>query len=274
MSTDDFERVTLRNGHRAIRHKGHDEVMHPSVGPWAEANALYVGQSGLAELLKDPSATQLCVYDIGLGAAANAAAAVTCARQINGPRRSLKLVSFECDLAPLELSLEDDEGFPYLSPLRPALEKLMTDRHYEEPGLSWELWLGDAQEQLRHASAKADLLFHDPFSPASNPMLWTPDFFAALKAQSTDDALLLTYSAATPTRVSMLLGGFFVGYGDPVGTKKETTVAATRYARVTRPLGPEWLQRWKRSDAQHTHGPSLHDDQWKRRLENHSQFQR
>jgi hypothetical protein len=33
----DFELVTLRNGARAVRHLGHGEVMHPSIGPWQEA---------------------------------------------------------------------------------------------------------------------------------------------------------------------------------------------------------------------------------------------
>ena len=48
----DFELVTLRNGTRAVRHLGHGEVMHPSVGPWQEACALYVEQSRLAEKLQ------------------------------------------------------------------------------------------------------------------------------------------------------------------------------------------------------------------------------
>lgn len=38
----DFELVTLRNGSRAVRHLGHGEVMHPSVGPWQEALRIYV----------------------------------------------------------------------------------------------------------------------------------------------------------------------------------------------------------------------------------------
>ena len=35
----EFEVVTLRNGARALREKSSGEIMHPAVGPWAEANA-------------------------------------------------------------------------------------------------------------------------------------------------------------------------------------------------------------------------------------------
>src|SRR5690242_4509515 len=48
----DFELVTLRNGARAVRHLGHGEVMHPSIGPWQEALRLYVDQPRLAERLR------------------------------------------------------------------------------------------------------------------------------------------------------------------------------------------------------------------------------
>ena len=63
----DFELVTLRNGARAVRHLGHGEVMHPSVGPWQEACALYVEQSRLADKLQ-VAGPPVRVWDVGLGA--------------------------------------------------------------------------------------------------------------------------------------------------------------------------------------------------------------
>src|SRR3954467_10405098 len=97
----DFELVTLRNGARAVRHVGHGEVMHPSIGPWQEAQALYVEQSGLRERLQE-AGPPLCVWDVGLGAGTNAVAALSAARAL-GPaqRRALRVLSFEVDLAPL-----------------------------------------------------------------------------------------------------------------------------------------------------------------------------
>ena len=67
----------------------------------------------------------------------------------------------------------------------------------------------------------------------------------------------LTYSAATPTRVTLLLAGFYVGAGSSTGTKGETTVAATQLQALESPLGARWLERWRRSSSRAPHGAPL-----------------
>lgn len=256
---DDFELVTLRNGFRAVRHKGHDEVMHPSVGPWAEANALYVTQAKLDAALRVDTSEPLRIYDVGLGAAANAVAALTVWRAVK-PKRPVIVESFEIDLQPLKLALGDAEGFPFLVPFADALRTLIDRGVYEEPGLRWNLHLGDALDKIANASSPATLIFHDPFSPESNPPLWSPDAFQKLHARSTaqgEGTLLLTYSASTRTRVSLLLGGFYVGVGAPIGTKQETTVAATKRELLEKPLDARFLQRWERSSSRAPWGSEL-----------------
>ena len=259
----DFELVTLRNGHRAVRHVGHGEVMHPAVGPWLEAQRLYVEQGGLAERLGREDPTPLVLLDVGLGAATNAVAALTCAVGLGALRkRPLHVVSFEVDLAPLRLALADPGGFPFLVPFRDACERLMGEGRWEGEGLRWELLLGDARGHLAHAALPpAELVFFDPFSPASNPEMWTPGTLARVRERCRQDpearALLTTYSAATPTRVSLLLAGFYVGAGLSTGTKGETTVAAVHRAALEAPLGARWLERWERSSSRAPHGELL-----------------
>lgn len=257
----DFELVTLRNGSRAVRHTGHGEVMHPSVGPWLEAQRLYVEQCELARRLQgkgDP----LVLLDVGLGAATNAVAALTCARDLAGRRRALSIYSFEVDLAPLRLALADPEGFPFLVPFREACEHLMAEGAWEDEGLRWQLLRGDARGHLSEgALPPAELVFFDPFSPASNPEMWTPGTLSKVRDCCRNDeeaaALLTTYSAATPTRVSLLLAGFYVGAGLSTGTKGETTVAALHPSALQAPLGARWLERWERSSARAPHGEPL-----------------
>ncbi len=84
-----------------------------------------------------------------------------------------------------------------------------------------------------------------------------------MRAHARDDrdgCTLFTYSAATPTRVSLLLGGFYVGTGAATGMKKETTVAATRRELLEQPLDARWLSRWERSAAQAPHGALLSEE--------------
>jgi tRNA U34 5-methylaminomethyl-2-thiouridine-forming methyltransferase MnmC len=270
----DFELVTLRNGARAVRHLGHGEVMHPSVGPWQEAQALYVEQSRLAEKLR-VEGPPLTVWDVGLGAGTNAVAALTCARELGAQqRRELRVVSFEIDLSPLRLALADAVGFPFLQPFGQACAALLRGEPWSEGRSRWQLHLGDAEALWRDAWDPADLIFFDPFSPASNPDLWTPAAFARLRAHARNDGdgcTLLTYSAATPTRVSLLLGGFYVGTGIATGTKKETTVAATQRELLLQPLDARWLSRWERSTAQAPHGMAL-SEEIQRALRGHRQF--
>lgn len=269
----DFELITLRSGFRAVRHVGNGEVMHPSVGPWNEALALYVGQSKLPERLSREG-QPLLLLDVGLGAATNAVAALTSAAEVTGRKRALHVVSFEIDLAPLRLALADPEGFPFLVPFADACRALIEKGRWERDGLSWTLLMGDALEGLKQAPRPAELVFFDPFSPESNPAMWTSKAFQALHASCTSEGegtLVTTYSASTRTRASMLLGGFFVGVGAAVGTKKETTVAATRKDQLAAPLDARWLERWRRSTARAPHGEEL-TAEMAAQIEAHPQF--
>lgn len=271
----DFELVTLSNGTRAVRNLVHGEVMHPAIGPWQEAQALYVAQSRLAEQLQQPGSA-LCVWDVGLGAGTNAVAALTCALDL-GPlqRRKLHVVSFEIDLAPLRLALADAQGFPFLQPFARPVAELVAQRSWSAGLLQWDLHLGDAAELWHRPWQPADIVFFDPFSPVSNPSLWTPSAFSLLRRHAREDGdgcTLFTYSAATPTRVSLLLGGFNVGIGLSTGRKAETTVAATRTDLLDRPLDQQWLARWERSSSKAPHGMAL-DAHIELAVRQHAQFE-
>ena len=83
--------------------------------------------------------------------------------------------------------------------------------------------------------------------------------------------MLVTYSASTRTRVSLLLAGYFVGAGPSTGNKGETTAAATRRGLLAEPLGARWLERWERSSARAPHGEEL-TAELDRALRAHPQF--
>jgi queuine tRNA-ribosyltransferase len=274
----DFELVTLKSGARAVRHLGHGEVMHPGVGPWEEANHLYVKQTGLQELIslkgaRRPGEKALRILDVGLGAASNAVAALTCAREVGaGRRRGIEVVSLEHDLAPLRLALDDPEGFDFLVPFAEAAQTLIRDGFWEGEGLQWRLLTGDAQKRLEEVGRDFELVFQDPFSPEQNPSLWTVEWLERIRALAHPDGMqLVTYSSATPTRVSLLLAGYYVGAGVSTGMRGETTIAATRKELLNQPLQHRWLKRWERSSARAPHGAEL-SPAFEQAIRQHPQF--
>lgn len=259
----DYEIITLRSGARAVKNLRHGEVMHPMVGPWEEANFLYVEQTGLRDRLVREGDGPLRIYDVGLGAGANAAAALSCAAQTQGPKRALELVSFENDLSSLKLALSEPDSFPFLKPWAEAVRALLETGSWRGESVSWTLHHGDFLAHLAIAKAPAELVFFDPFSPETNPAFWTRECLARLRRACREDgpgAVLATYSSATPTRVAMLLAGFYVGAGRSVGPRAETTIAATRRELLAAPLGDRWLDRWRRSSARAPHGELLSNE--------------
>jgi len=251
-SEGDFELVTLSSGARAVRQTKHGEVMHPGVGPEEEAARLYLRQPLTLGL--EAKAGALRVLDVGLGAAANAATWLSWAFR---GARELTLVSLEKDRAPLKLALDDPEGFAFLGPWTDAAQELLRTGRYEQGRIRWRLLEGDARETLREAGADFDLVMQDPFSPETEPELWTPGWFAALRAVCGPKAWLATYSSATPVRVGLLMGGWFIAAGVASGARAETTVACTSREGLPSPLGERWLTRWKRSSARAPVGGAL-----------------
>src|SRR5262249_41274704 len=127
-------------------------------------------------------------------------------------------------------------------------------RLVETPGLSWRWLDGDAIEALEKLAGLQDVICFDPFSPEVNPTLWTVDALTRFRRVLAPGGVLSTYSASTRTRVTLLLAGFWVGAGAAAAVKRETTVASDGRAALEAPLGPRWLQRWRRSSARAPHG--------------------
>lgn len=250
--TDDpmFEIVHTKTGAISIRNRVVNEIMHNPVGPWAEANALYIDQSRFRERIREPSADPLVVFDVGLGAAANALAALAC---LKDARRPLHLVSFEKDLELLRFALAHADCFEHFRGFEEAIQSLLRDSVWIGDGVRWELRHGDFLESIAVEPTRAHLIFYDPYSPKMNEEMWTTTCFRKVRARSreVDDGgtALYTYSRATPIRTALIAAGFFVGRGQATGLKSETTVAATSRNQLADPLDHLWRDRWRRSHA-------------------------
>jgi tRNA U34 5-methylaminomethyl-2-thiouridine-forming methyltransferase MnmC len=261
----------------------HGETFHPVIGPVAEAEALYVRQLQLiARIRTEPR--EFVVWDVGLGAAANAVTVLRATRHLHG---SLHVVSFDHTLEPLQFALQNTEHLNYLAGYEEQLGSLLKDRKISfsdgAQSIRWEIHLADFPTLLSEPCAqtfpKPHAIMFDAFSPAKNPAMWTQPLFANLfkLLDPNRPCALPTYSRSTMLRVTLLLAGFFVGVGHATGQKEETTIAANSLQLIDEPLDRRWLQRAHRStSAEPMWNPAyrqsrLSEESWAK-LQQHTQF--
>src|SRR3984957_7549893 len=138
--------IVVRDDVGRIRDCVSGETMHSVNEPAEEARSLYVEQSRLSERLRAseaPSPAPLVVWDVGLGAAANAMAAIAAAQELPAAGRSLLLVSFENDLDSLELALDHIRWFAHLR--HPGPRALLRGDSWisKDKLIEWRLMRGD-----------------------------------------------------------------------------------------------------------------------------------
>ena len=242
-----FELVRLKSGQHSIRCGTHGETMHIGSGPSTEAAELHVRQQRIVERAQAQSAsgTPFVIWDVGLGPAGNALTTLEALRGITAP---VEIHSFEIATEILEFALHHAEALGYLTGWEPAVRELLEKAETQPlPHVRWQLHRGDYLAQMRPAPPPA-AIFHDPYSPARNPGMWSFEVFQAARERAGEGACLLTnYTRSTAIRVTLALAGWQVGYGVPTGDKDQTTIAATRLDLLERPLDRAWLRRVRAS---------------------------
>ena len=118
------------------------------------------------------------------------------------------------------LSPEFDEGlvrsldtFDYpkeFESIRSIIQDISQNLYYEDEQFKIEILLGDARKSIPKIKEKIDIIYQDAFSPAHNPLLWTQEHFADIRAICHDDAILTTYSTAAAIRLGLYENGFYI----------------------------------------------------------------
>jgi tRNA U34 5-methylaminomethyl-2-thiouridine-forming methyltransferase MnmC len=270
-----YKLIRLRNGTHSVHSVADAETFHPGIGPVAEAEALYVRQLQLCERV-ERTADEFVIWDVGLGAAANALTAIRLIREHlrarstaeRNPKR-IRIVSFDQTRDAAEFALQHAAELEYVPGYEALLASLLKEGRAELADefirLEWFLELGDFPTLLSGTDERAKsfrekvqsglLLPHailfDPHSPKKNPAMWTVSLFSNLfrLLQPSRPCALANFTRSTMARAAMLLGGFFVGVGHASGLKEETTVAANSLELISEPLDARWLERAKRSDS-------------------------
>jgi len=240
------------------------------IGPELEAELIYLGPSRVRERLTEAHTAPLVVWDVGMGIAGNSVPLWKSA--LSGIcKRSLEIHSFEKHPEALTQALENIKDFEYLLGLESSAQALLQNGETQitdSGGLKhrWVLHTGDFQEFLASPGARElappDLIYWDFYSPKTCPELWSLEIFSELRKLA-PGCLLLTYSAATPVRVGLLLAGFLVGRPSPLAQatpmKSEATRAAAMpslHSEIGLPLDHTWLEKLARSSHFRPYGNS------------------
>ncbi len=264
-------------GFASIRHIHSGEIMHSRTPPMEEARRLYTDQARLSRRLRE-TGDPLVIWDVGLGAGANAMAAIGCYEDNEHPLRDLHIISFENDLDSLRLAFRNSDQFPYLRHGGPA--GILKEGSWQSKvyaGLKWTLIPGNFLEVMESVPLPPDLIFYDMFSGKTNAGAWTMNAFHRLFQKCKGRPVeLFTYTCSTASRVAMLAAGFYVAQGLSTGDKTETTMALT--PETVQPhhklLGADWLAKWNRSTARFPADLPLEEHStWENVILAHPQFQ-
>lgn len=239
-SSEKFEIVSLRKGGYSLRSVAHGETFHPGIGPMEEARILHVDQQKIVSRAREKE--KFIIWDVGLGAAANAIAAI---EALLPEKSCVEIHSFDRTIDPLNFALENKDKLSYITPYEEKVRLLIREGEVTiRENLKWIFHSGDfCQTMLDKNLPKPNSIFYDPYSPSGNVDMWTLEHFQKFfSALGTEVPFLLTnYTRSTAVRVTLLLAGFSVGKGVVIGDKAETTIASNQTELLTSPLGKDWL---------------------------------
>ncbi len=170
MSASGYSLVTLANGVHSVRSHAEAETFHPVIGPAAEAETLYVRQLRLRERLA-AHAGEFVIWDVGLGAAANALTVLAATRDL--PCR-VRLISFDHTLEPLRFALQHAEQLGYFDGCEELVATLLAEGKAEQTSGSqtifWEAHVGDFPTWLRRVGGEAHISIAKAALPHPNPL--------------------------------------------------------------------------------------------------------
>jgi len=157
---------------------------------------------------------ELYILDICFGLGFNTLATLYYLRE-NNIQKKVRIFSPEFD-GDLIKSLHEFTYPDIFKDFLPIIEVLSHEHMYEDESLYIELYIGDAREYLSTCSERFDIVYQDAFSPTTNPLLWTKEYFEDIARLIKDDGILTTYSMALKTRIALYENGFklYINSGD------------------------------------------------------------
>jgi len=167
---------------------------------------------------------EIHILDICFGLGFNTLATLYYAKQ-NNLTSKIYIYSPELDAA-LVKSLTKFTYPKEFDFLKEVIVALSEKGVYEDALWHVEIFLGDAREYIKtFPHAKFDVVYQDAFSPSTNPILWTKEYFSDIKKIIKKEGIVTTYSIALATRLALYENGFNI-YIHTASDARKSTIAS------------------------------------------------
>jgi len=164
------------------------------------------------------NATSLRILDICFGIGYNTFSTLYYVLKNN---LNVKLEIFSPELDSELIKSLDTFDFPKeFDGVQHIIKAIASEQRYQDENITIEVYLGDARDYTKTLD-NIDIVYQDAFSSDVNKELWTYEYFKEVFEACNDNAIVTTYSVATPVRLSMSEAGFEIYEIKPV-KKKQT----------------------------------------------------
>ncbi len=169
---------------------------------------------------------EVSILDICYGLGFNTLATILYYKE-HAPQKKVRIYSPELD-ASLVKSLTNFTYPKAFEPLREIINAISETGVYEDDKLYIEVFLGDAREYVKKFKGTFDIVYQDAFSPSTNPILWTKEYFSDIANAMKKEGILTTYSTALKTRLALYENGFFVHLNKGENFRNATLASLTQ----------------------------------------------
>jgi tRNA U34 5-methylaminomethyl-2-thiouridine-forming methyltransferase MnmC len=166
---------------------------------------------------------EINILDICYGLGFNALATLYHYKK-NSLESKLNIYSPELD-ASLVSSLKNFTYPKEFDSFKNIILQLCENSVYSDDNFYIEIFLGDAREYVKKFENKFDIVYQDAFSPNSNPVLWTQEYFADIKKAIKKDGILTSYSTALATRLALFNNDFNLYINSTKGIRNATVAS-------------------------------------------------
>jgi tRNA U34 5-methylaminomethyl-2-thiouridine-forming methyltransferase MnmC len=218
-----------RDGSHTLYSSHYGQYYHNPNGAISESIHIFFDMSGLTTYLAKN--LPLTVLETGFGTGLNFLLLLHL-REKTG--HSAPVVYQSVDAWPPDAGIIAGLNYPELLGRPGYREELTSVFGQLQPGANNAFSFGDVSLHVFYgifnhfdpAPLGADFIFHDPFSPAANPELWSSETFGRLAGWSAPDVVLATYASASSARAAMAHAGWLVARCPGVLGKREMSLAS------------------------------------------------